>query len=410
MATAAVLCAPQTPSQWIWKAGPRGPRGSEVKWTSIIVTPSRSQTTPSTASPRRPSDFQLLHSLPTELLEFTFEYLALGDLLRLRCVDRALNRILADARHYHNISLSHVSSSAQQLDAVASLLPGTRHLVLRSSSSAALSALLPACSHRLTTLDLSFSGVTDADLRFITGAGKRRRRQQGGFDDPVVAHLRSLKLKGCRHISDFLTWTRTSDHDERHLEAPQGEGKGLATGLSRLHTLDLSWSSISSLPLPLAEHLPALAHLNLSTTPYLSRQVLIGTISTLPTSMSHLDLSHLDLTAKDLTNLAFSSSSALPTIPSCPDQKDHHRRGRPLKLVLAGNDHLTISSLSSLERHWCAGLLPPPMSRSIEIEHGGLMLESDEEEDVRRFVEMVAGVVMREGRSSSAADEPSSSS
>lgn len=26
------------------------------------------------------------------------------------------------------------------------------------------------------------------------------------------------------------------------------------------------------------------------------------------------------------------------------------------------------------------------------------MLESDEEDDVRRFVEMVAGVVMREGR------------
>lgn len=91
MATAAVLCAPQTPSQWIWNAGPRGPRGSEVRWTSITVTPFRSQTTPSTASPRRPSDFQLLHSLPTELLEFTFEYLALGDLLRLRCVDRAVS-------------------------------------------------------------------------------------------------------------------------------------------------------------------------------------------------------------------------------------------------------------------------------------------------------------------------------
>lgn len=324
-----------------------------------------------------------------------------------------LNRVLANARHYHNVSLSHASSSAQQLDAVAALLPGTRHLVLRSFSSAALSALLPACSHRLTTLDLSFSGVTDADLRFITGG--RSRLRPGGSDDPVVAHLRSLKLKGCRRISDFLT-RRTSDHDDVHrgVEAPEGEGEEerLATGLSRLHTLDLSWSSISSLPLPLAEHLPTLAHLNLSTTPYLSRQGLIGTISTLPTSMSHLDLSHLDLTAKDLAKLALSSSSssALPNIPPYPDQTEHHRRSRPLKLVLAGNDHLTISSLSSLERHWCASLLPPPMNRPIEIEHGGLMLESDEEEDVRRFVEMVAGVVMREGRSSTAADESSSES
>lgn len=349
-----------------------------------------------------------MHSLPTELLELTFEYLALDDLLRLRRVDRALNRVLADPRHYHNVSLSHVSSSVQQLDAVAALLPGTRHLVLRSSSSAALSTLLPACSHRLTTLDLSFSGVTDADLRFITGAGTRRRwRQKGDSDDLAVAHLRSLKLKGCRRISDFLT-RGTSDDDDEHLEE-EPEREGLATSLSRLRTLDLSWSSISSLPLPLGQHLPALGHLDLSTTPYLSRRVLIGAISTLPESMTHLDLSHLDLTAKDLAKLAFSSpSSALPTRPSCPDQTDH-RRGHPLKLVLAGNDHLTISSLSSLERHWCASLLAS-QKRTIEVEHGGLMLESDEEEDVRRFVEMVAGVVMREGRSSSAADEPSSGS
>lgn len=93
MATAAVLCAPQTSSQWSWNASPRGPRGSEVKWTSITVTRSRSQTTPLTPTPRQPREFQLLHSLPTELLELTFEYLALDDLLRLRRVDRAVSDV-----------------------------------------------------------------------------------------------------------------------------------------------------------------------------------------------------------------------------------------------------------------------------------------------------------------------------
>ncbi|GAA5885081.1 hypothetical protein JCM3774_004537 [Rhodotorula dairenensis] len=344
-------------------------------------------------------DFQLLHSLPTELLELTLEYLDVGDLLRLRRVDRALNQTLAEARNFQNVSLCYLPRAQQHtlLERLPALLPGTRHLVLRSFPASTLSALLPACSHRLTTLDLSFSSVSDQDLVLLAGSHAPRRAGSPSPECSRLVNLRSLKLKGCRRISDFLTRI-LSDIDDGADSPREGQ-----PSLSRLTSLDLSWSSVATLPIPLATHLPALASLSISTTPYLPRPILVGAISSLPNPMTELDLSHLTLTAKDLSKLAFLPPPPLPSLlPRAPENLQRIPVGspnpRPLRLVLAGNDHLTVSSLSLLERHWSATL--PALKRPVGIEHGGLMLESDEEEDVRRFVEMVAGVIMRDGRSS----------
>lgn len=320
-----------------------------------------------------------------------------------------LHRILAEPRHYQDVSLSHLPRAHQctLAERLPALLPGTRHLVLRSFPASTLSALLPACSDRLTTLDLSFSSVSDHDLALL--ARQNGRRPSRPWSSAPLINLRSLKLKGCRRISDFLT--RIFNNNGEDPDTPdEGGGEPI---LSRLTCLDLSWSSVASLPLPLAARLPALASFSVSTTPYLSRQVLVGAISSLPESMTELDLSHLSLTVKDLSNLAF--VAPLSHLSQHPPELQESQwmnpplelppRPRPLRLVLAGNDHLTVSSLAFLERHWSATL--PSPQRLVEIEHGGLMLESDEEEDVRRFVEMVAGVIMREGRNSSDRGEPS---
>ncbi|GAA5977275.1 hypothetical protein JCM10908_004919 [Rhodotorula pacifica] len=403
MATAAVLTLPQTYSIHSTYAYPAAPWRPLVVQTRTEACSPNQTTTTTRGRPARGRAFQLLHSLPTELLELTFEYLGFADLLRVRCVDRSLNRILADARHYHNVSLSQdrLAGHAELAERLRTILPGTRHLVLRSFPSACLSTLLPACSHRLTSLDLSFSSVRDQELLLLAGPrpqmSKSAEPTAGSPLGSPLANLRSLKLKGCRRISDFLTllFDAPDDPDVHSSHAP----------LARLTNLDLSWSAISSLPHPLATHLPALVSLNLSTTPYLRRKTLLGAISSLPVTLSTLDLSHLNLTVKDLSKLAF-----LP--PSSPDGEvsparhtkqtalSSPRGEKPLRLILAGNDNLTLSSLSHLERHRSTAL----RKRPIEIEHGGLMLESDEEEDVRRFVEMVAGVVMREGRN--AGDRP----
>lgn len=266
-------------------------------------------------------------------------------------------------------------------------------MTLRSFPAPTLAKLLPVCSpERLTSLDLSFSSVGDEELVALFGAnggGSRRR--------PEAAHLKSLRLKGCRRISDFLA-RLVLEPDGTLLADPRTP----THALSNLRELDLSWSAVSALPLPLSSHLPLLAKLNLSTTPYLERAVLKNALESLPNGMTDLDLSHLNLTASDLAQLAFAFP---PTVAHCLSSRPL-RRGRaddgllPLRLVLAGNDHFTLSSLSALQTHWSTTPSVSTLRRRIEVEHGGLLLESDEEDDVRRFVEMVAGVILRERGSS----------
>lgn len=351
------------------------------------------------ASKRRkvlpPCSVRLFDRLPIEIVELVISFLDLEDLGRLRRANRQVTScpslphsarhadtgnlqfrdLLAKPHLYHTVSLTHIPHVHPQLLAfLPSILSGTRHLCLRSFPSTTLSHLLSSCSDRLTTLDLSFSGVTDSDLLLLA-------ETTSSAPESALSNLRSLRLKGCRRISSFFPLLcPSSDTSQR-------------SPLQCLENLDLSWSSTSSLPLPLSTHLPSLKHLNLSTTPYLPLGPLTEAIGDLPHGLESLDLSHLWLSAADLTGLSFAPpppSFSLDTTSISP---------RTLALSLSGNDSLTLSSLSILKAHWSR------LPRRIEVEHSPMLLESDEEEDVRRFVEMVAGVVMRgrevEGRISS---------
>lgn len=280
--------------------------------------------------------------------------------------------LLAKPHIYHSVSLAHLPHVHPQLLAfLPSILSGTRHLSLRSFPSTTLSHLFSSCSGRLTTLDLSFSGVTDSDLLVLAATASARPHST------ALCNLQTLRLKGCRRISSFFALLCPTS---RSAQTPP---------LQALRNLDLSWSSTSSLPLPLSVHLPSLKHLNLSTTPYLPLDHLTRAIEDFPHGLESLDLSHLWLSAADLSGLSFT-----PRPPTVSFSLEADARSpRAFNLGLSGNDSLTLSSLSSLKALWASRLAP--LDRRIEVEHSAMLLESDEEEDVRRFVEMVAGVVMR---------------
>lgn len=94
MATAAVLRATPLDSKHIQCASSVAPRDQTEIRTMFRVT-SRCQTNTATRGRlAHRSDFQLLHSLPTELLELTFAYLGVGDLLRLKRVDHAVSDVV----------------------------------------------------------------------------------------------------------------------------------------------------------------------------------------------------------------------------------------------------------------------------------------------------------------------------
>ena len=318
--------------------------------------------------------------------------------------------LLRAPRHYRDISIPHLPHLDPHLVAfLPSVLGGTRHLSLRSFPSSLLSALLPACSSRLTTLDLSFSGVRDADLVVLASAA--------GHDEPgsttsrratgALQSLRTLRVKGCRRLSTFLGQL-----------CPRDDCAGEPV-LPFLETLDLSWSSLSLLPLPLSTHLPRLVDLNLSTTPYLALPHLADALVDLPPRLAVLDLSHLGLCARDLRGLGtaaddpqldveyvvpigaarHSPARSSPTSGADARAPSHlSSPARPaLHLVLSGNDALTHQSLAALRHHWAAPHSQWAGRRPVEVEHSPVLLESDDEDDVRRFVEMVAGVVMRGG-------------
>lgn len=130
-------------------------------------------------------------------------------------------------------------------------------------------------------------------------------------------------------------------------------------------------SIVSSKPRP--PPFPSLKSLSLSSLPYLPISSLSSFLSSLPPTLETLDLSHLSLSPSLLTSL-------FPT-PAL----------RSVNLI--GNDRLTRRQIEGLQSRleW----------KQVDIRHSA-MLESEGEEDVRRFVEMVAGLV---GRASSSTVE-----
>ncbi|KPV72412.1 uncharacterized protein RHOBADRAFT_55879 [Rhodotorula graminis WP1] len=351
--------------------------------------------------------FRLFEQLPVELVERIVGHLDVEELWRLRRVNHAFYALLQDPRLYGDVSIPHLQHLDPHLVAfLPSVLSGTRHFSLRSCPSSTLSTLLPACSSHLTTLDLSFSGVRDLDLvalaglPVLDGPGSTASRRQGG----ALQNLRALRVKGCRRLSAFLGQLCPTDG-------------GAETAFPSLETIDLSWSSLSLLPLPLSTHFPRLVEFNLSTTPYLALPHLADALADVPPQLALLDLSHLGLCARDLRGLGSAAGDAhlaagdavlVGASTRSPARSSPAMAGdarpppslsspaRPaLHLVLSGNDALTHQSLAALRHHWAAPHSQWAGRRPVEVEHSPVLLESDDEDDVRRFVEMVAGVVMR---------------
>ena len=230
----------------------------------------------------------------------------------------------------------------------------------------------------------------------------------------TAAHsVRVLTLKGCRGIRD---------------------GRTLASLFPDARSVDLSWSGIRDLPSPpplskdsplsspalsssssagvssaddsgffddfdalssvALEPLsrpcwPLLKYLSLSSCPFIScpsqPDPLAAFLSALPSSLESLDLSHLRLPYSTLAPLDF-----LPFTREADESISPHRdptRLLPLRISLVGNDLLTRSAIARLDALWRVRI---GRAKPVLVEHDAV-LESEGEDDVRRFVEMVAG-------------------
>ncbi|KAM0790072.1 hypothetical protein ACM66B_005400 [Microbotryomycetes sp. NB124-2] len=360
------------------------PRSTEAVHASVRAMTSESgwrpklkrQRTLSHHYPALEQQQDLFSKLPTEIVEQILLGLPFIELVKLRAVNKAFNEMLKQPRMYPVIAVSADRPPKPRfLNGLTTILPSTRSLTLRSFSLGHLGLLLPNLTECLTSLDLSFSTVTDDLLSSVAYYGALHRVKQ-------------LRLKACRGVHDVAS---------------------LASDLPDVELLDLSWSGVASLPSncgdvlhqeDLTDSSPTdfdslnsddsgffdivpsdldskrsvgptpfqrLRHLSLSSVFYLPTSSLSLFLNNLPPSLQSLDLSYLALTRSILAsiNLPPSSEFKLQT------------------LDLTGNDRLTMIDIAELKDKWG--------DKVEKIDHGPL-LESEEEDDVRRFVEMLARI------------------
>ncbi|SDA01525.1 BZ3500_MvSof-1268-A1-R1_Chr10-1g02753 [Microbotryum saponariae] len=317
--------------------------------------------------------YQPFDNVPIDVIERILDQLPLLDLVRLRRINRSFNHLLRSPHLYHTLCIPASPAPAPELLALfPSLLPGTSDLTLRSFPFLALEPLLCSVTpYRLLHLDLSFSAVRNEQFEAMAEEG-------------ALASLRTLRLKGCRGVKD---------------------GAWLATALPKVETLDLSWSGVTSLPASVVGAVTPLVELEnelLSTSPGSDDSVDSGYYSDLEVSsffhcsstkprssiwprLQHLSLSscpHLTVTTIE----AFLESAIPPNL-------------RTLDLSHLPLDHHTLAHLNLRPSDDSD---PEPDSHPLEtIDLRGILhsavLESDDEVDVRRFVEWVAGMHARGG-------------
>ena len=230
----------------------------------------------------------------------------------------------------------------------------------------------------------------------------------GAFDN-----LRQLSVKGCRGVRDWaalaskvprlerldLGWSgvehlRWGEVDGEEGEEEEGnswqqeqatvaEGRGgrlpQADITSGLYSPSPGNDLLSSLITTnqdgwcISPPFSSLVHLSLSSTPALSAAPLAAFLAHLPPALVSLDLSHVGLLPHTLSALLHTSNFFQPTTPSLTH------------LDLRGNDAFTVRDIRRFEHAWVR-----QTGQGLEVMHSAV-LESDDEEDVRRFVEMVAG-------------------
>lgn len=232
-----------------------------------------------------------------------------------------------------------------------------------------------------------------------------------------LRNVREVNVKGCREVKDW---------------------EALARCVPRLERLNASWSGVQSLPLcgaeqdqddaecdewaaddsgffdldldlddtaqtdlrvqtpsrkagaPLCRPFANLRQLSLSSTPALDATTLAAFLAHLPPTLDSLDLSHIGLLPSTLAELVGVSTSPIPTAGRRQTGGAREEQQPQLSLAeldLSGNDALTLSDIRPLEHAWRCKMGD---GRRLRVVHTAV-LESDEEDDVRRFVELVAG-------------------
>lgn len=250
--------------------------------------------------------------------------------------------------------------------------------------------------------------------------------------------MRELKLKGCRGIKDGRAlaqilqraesvdlswsgvWTLPSPTSPISPTAPSftstssssssdGDDGAFSDPLSDDSGFFDTTPSLSSSETPTeAQPWPSLLRLSLSSCPFLatSSDAFVEFLASLPTDLRSLDLSHLRVPEDALARLAFSDEAEDEWAGSWEGGAAGCRASRPagvsstsrdadvLTVNLRGNDLLTRSAVRRLGTTWEKTLVEAKRGgkRGVEVvAENDAVLESEGEEDVRRFVEMVAG-------------------
>ncbi|GAA5907205.1 hypothetical protein JCM6882_008390 [Rhodosporidiobolus microsporus] len=401
-----------------------GPRRDRVASLVKLTPPRNDLFTRSAPSRRRPvvcstsPPFRLFDRLPVELVERILRYLELEELLLLKRVDSKFNALLSTNLHiFRTITLTWRPSlnDPTALSSLAALLPGTRHLTLRAFPAAALERLLRCVdTDRLVSLDLSHSTTGHNALQdaFSTSSS----------DGPVAPspvcwpNLHRLILRDVKSDDPRADLFPPLSHS---LSSPSSALPSPTPFPSLLH-LDLSYSSLSLLspllpststsspssPLSLTQAFPALTSLALDGCRSLAPSIMLRD---LPSRLEELSLGYCGLGEEVLRELGTGEGEG-ETGGAAAGAAGGDRAGDPtpfvgrpaLRLDLRGNDSLTRRDIASLLLRWEAGDGGGGIGRMrrVEVVHDPVLLESDDEEDVRAFVEMVARAVVvgRRGR------------
>lgn len=248
---------------------------------------------------------------------------------------KQFNMLLQSPCLYETVNV-HPMPPRGLVDFVAPRLSSTLDFTSTSSSKTLLTRLLPNLGPNLRVLDVSFSCIDDDMLLDMA---------------PSLGRLQELRLRGCRSVRDFSS---------------------LAPYLPDLRILDLSWSGVIYLP-RIGQDLQRLRDISLSCAPLVSHVSIVAFLKN-TTSLESIDLSHTGISFGYLRDLCDHFAQLVES-----------KTSKLRTLDLRGIDLLTRSDVR---------LLRAIVGTSVEIKSNA-MLDSDEIDDIRRFVGLWTGLLER---------------
>ncbi|GAA5822550.1 hypothetical protein JCM11251_006375 [Rhodosporidiobolus azoricus] len=334
-------------------------------------------------------------ALPLELVEQILGHLELVELVKLKRVNSRFNALISSSRDIcPSIALTWRATLLEPsaLSTLAALLPGVRHLTLHSfPSPVVLFLLLYIDAHRLVYLDLSH---IESKASFSRTNPKGTTAFLTEVDEVVLSrprlqwpNLRTLVLQDCAYDSAFETLLLGG------LVQPTTASLISPTPFPSLRHLNLSYASIFSgiyttAHSSLTHAFPALISLNLAGTFSLARL----SLHNFPPHLQDLNLSYVGLCPEHLEALLPCARHEREASETGHESKEDGQRA-PLRLNLNGNDALTRRDITSLIHRWRDRHPQWPL----DVVHDPVLLESDDEDDVRAFVEMLARATVARG-------------